>query len=246
MKILKLLTRILSIIQYCNIFNLHKFSFNIDEYVNWVEVGAVTPVKNQGNFGTCWAFPITGAIEGLNFIKSNKLISLSEEALVNNDYPDLGIYGGNYHKAIKLIVNNGGYLPSEKEWPYNINNPIKKNYKKIINYNNPIPSMKITGIKKINNNNYALKQAIKKQPVCIYINGYSKLFTSYKLGIYNLTIYNNVDHGVLLVGYDTAKDYWLIKNSWGEKWGENGYMRVSMKNNPYFEAFVPIANNKPL
>ena len=168
------------------------------------------------------------------------------EALVNNDKSDNGINGGNDDKAIKWIAKNGGYLPSENDWPYSINNPIEINCKKITDYNNPVPDVKITGVKKINKNNAALIQAVLKQPVGIYIDASDDRIMSYKSGIYTSSIYKNTDHAVLLVGYNIAKDYWLIKNSWGKQWGENGYIRVSMENNPYFEAYVPIANNEPL
>jgi len=188
--------------------------------VNWVTFGAVTPVKNQGNCGSCWSFSSTGALEGLNFIKNKDLQSYSEQFLVDCDHLSFGCFGGSMYRAFEYVQAHG--IPLEQNYPYVAKNERCK--KKI-----PGPYFKNTGIVSVKEDEGQLMAAIALQPVSIAIE--ADEIVHYTTGIFNNPdCKDNLDHGVLAVGYGTTtdgKDYWLVKNSWGPDWGEAGYIRFA-------------------
>lgn len=186
--------------------------------IDWREKGAVTPVKNQGKCGSCWAFSTTGALEGANFIKSGNLESFSEQYLVdcskNGNY---GCEGGEMTNAFTFTQKNG--IPLEKDYPYKaVDQRCKKNVKK---------AFKNSSWKKVTKNSSShLRAALLTTPISIGIEADEIL--SYSGGIFdNKSCGNNLDHGVLLVGFGESQGhkYWLVKNSWSTNWGEGGYIR---------------------
>ena len=196
-------------------------------------------IKVKG--GTCWTFSTTGALEGYNYIKTNKLISLSEQILIDSDNIFKcgagGITGGGYPSyAFDWIIKNSGYLPSEKEYPYISGNCISKNKKSLpIKYKNPTTNI-ITKKIYVPRSEQALMKAVNKQPISICIDINMPEFSSYKSGVFMDGHSAEINHTMLLVGYGTDSktklDYWLVKNSWGTSWGENGYIRIIRGNNP--------------
>lgn len=191
--------------------------------VDWREKGAVTHVKDQANCGSCWSFSATGSIEGINVITNGKLLNISEQQLIDcsTDYGNNGCEGGSMDLAFKYVIKNG--LCSEKEYPYTAQEGSCEECDTVVN---------ITGYQDITSNDEkALKRVVSQQPVSVAIQANSRSFQMYSSGIYSdLSCGNQLDHGVLIVGYGYDlfhdMDYWIVKNSWGPNWGENGYIRM--------------------
>ncbi|XP_022896030.1 probable cysteine protease RD19B isoform X2 [Olea europaea var. sylvestris] len=204
---------------------------------DWRDHGAVTPVKNQGSCGSCWSFSTTGALEGANFLATGKLVSLSEQQLVDCDHEcdpeekgscDSGCNGGLMNSAFEYTLKAGGLMP-EEEYPYSGSDhgacKFDKNKvaAKVANFS--VVSLDEDQIAANLVKNGPLAVAINAVFMQTYIGGVSCPYICSK----------HLDHGVLLVGYGSAgyapirmkeKPFWIIKNSWGEKWGEKGYYKI--------------------
>ena len=189
--------------------------------IDWRNRNAVTTVKNQENCGSCWSFSAIGALEGLRSIKHNQLESLSEQQLIDCSTANNGCHGGTMQMAFEYIINNGG-ICSNESYPYLAEENICKNNCKILKYTN-ISSCKNI----IPKNEKILLSYLSKQPISVAIQADTINFQHYKEGIFNdINCYTGeLDHGVLLVGYDEEK--LIVKNSWGNEWGENGYINLA-------------------
>ncbi|CAI9110220.1 OLC1v1010213C2 [Oldenlandia corymbosa var. corymbosa] len=198
-------------------------SDELPESVDWRKKGAVSPIKNQGNCGSCWAFSTIAAVEGINSIVTGELITLSEQELVDCDKGyNSGCNGGLMDYAFKFIISNGG-IDTETDYPYKGRDgtcdPNRKNSK----------AVSIDGFEDVPpNDEKALQKAVAHQPVSVAIEASGRAMQLYKSGVFTGGCGESLDHGVVVVGYGTenGKDYWIVRNSWGTNWGENGYLRM--------------------
>jgi len=174
--------------------------------------------------GSCWAFSATGGLEGAYFLKYKKLVSMSEQQLVacSKNGGNSGCRGGLPESGMDYVKENG--IMSESDYPYRG----FLYYKCYYNADKTIPNSKLSSYVKVEQKNSdALKAAVALSPVSIGID--ASQLQSYSSGIYNnKSCTDNMDHGVLIVGYgeDNGMKYWLVKNSWGGSWGEKGYFRI--------------------
>merc|ERR1711920_611689 len=198
---------------------------SVDE-IDWREKGAVTPVKDQGMCGSCWSFSSTGAIEGASFIKHGQLVSLSEQEFIDCDTVDLGCNGGLMDQAFEFDESSGG-LCSEDDYPY----LAEQEDMCMSSSCTPVPGSVVTTFTDvIPNDVQALMDAITLQPVSVAIQADQMEFQLYESGVFDFEdCGTEIDHAVLAVGYGTedGEDYFLIKNSWGETWGDSGYIKLA-------------------
>jgi C1A family cysteine protease len=192
--------------------------------IDWRQKGAVTSVKDQGQCGSCWTFSSTGAVEGAWAIAKGQLVDLAEQELVDCAtglaYGSHGCNGGQMEGAFKFIIENGQCALSS--YPYTAKDGSCQKCSAVAHISS------CSDVKP--NDQISLKAAVAQQPVAIAISADTKLFQSYSSGVITSpSCYTSLDHGVLIVGYGTenGQDYWLVKNSWSDTWGDKGYVKIA-------------------
>jgi C1A family cysteine protease len=176
------------------------------------------------NTGSCWAFSAVAALEGIHKLKNGTLISLSEQELVDCDTKAFGCNGAKaVEDAFDFIISNHG-LATESDYPYvGVDGTCNKEEESI-------HAATMTGYEKVpTNNESALLIAAANQPVSVTIEAAGNDFMFYSGGVFTGLCGTDLDHAVAVVGYGKTNDgmkYWLVKNSWGTSWGEEGYIRM--------------------
>ncbi|KAF4661988.1 hypothetical protein FOL47_006471 [Perkinsus chesapeaki] len=206
---------------------------DLPESVDWREKGYVTPVKNQGHCGSCWAFSTTGALEGLNKNMTGKLVSLSEQELLDCSRPlgNQGCKGGLMDKAFDYVELNG--LESEDDYKYTgvdfstCQSDKEKDVVKAhtISFQDVQP----------NSASSLLAALADNGPVSVCVDASDAVFQHYESGVITSGCGTRLDHGVLAVGYrrtaQNSRDnvpYFIVKNSWGDDWGDRGYLKIAI------------------
>jgi len=192
-----------------------------DSY-DWREHGAVNAIKDQGQCGSCWAFSTVANVEGVGQVETGKLLSLSEQQLMDCDTSDGSCQGGLPSNAFQYMIDNSMGLEGESAYPYKA---ADGTCSKVSSQEKAF----ITAWHQISSDETQIAAAVQQYgPLSIGIN--ANTFQNYQSGVANPTFCNPraLDHGVAIVGFgtDSGKAYWTIRNSWGSSWGEKGYIRM--------------------
>ena len=200
---------------------------------DWRDRGLVTPVRDQGSCGSCWAFSTVANLEGIYYKMKGQVVDLSEQILVDCDTLDSGCNGGLMEYAFTWLKENG--IETEEDYPYTgKKGKCNADPSKYID-------MKVTGYRKLGRSTSTWspvdEEEIKEflyetNPLSVALN--ANLLVYYTEGVLDVPASqcpaSGINHAVTLVGYghdtESDKDYWTCKNSWGENWGESGYFRI--------------------
>ena len=200
---------------------------DLPESFDWREKGVVTPVKSQGDCGSCWSFATAATMESQYLLKTNKTLIMSEQQLIDCDKRNKGCRGGVMNKAYEYLMNNG--MMSAEDYPYEENDEETQcRYQE----DKAVMKVKSWGFSGTQDEEEIKALLIEKGPLSGAVNAFPLMF--YAGGIFDpwfdFLCPSTINHAITIVGYGTdgTTPYWIIKNSWGESWGENGYFRLAL------------------
>jgi len=209
--------------------NVKKLDVDVATSVNWVTKGVVAPIKDQGQCGSCWAFSAVGAMESLHAITKGSIVTLSEQQLVDcaGAEGNQGCEGGLMDQAFQYVMDNKG-ITTETAYPYTATDGTCK----CTSANACSDAVDISSFTDVAaNSSSALIAAINLQPISVAVDASGMDWQFYSGGVVtDAACGTELDHGVIAVGYDTgaSQPYYLVRNSWGASWGEQGYIRIGI------------------
>ncbi|KRX09275.1 hypothetical protein PPERSA_05944 [Pseudocohnilembus persalinus] len=204
----------------------------LPDKVDWVKKGAVYATQNQGHCGSCWAFATIGGLQGLRYINEGVLELLSAQQVtscVDPIYLDNkveGCGGGEARYAYNYTSING--IETWESYPYaNFNGgvaaPCEYNKKDVVFYNDGLGEIAPQDVE-------GIKENLANQPLTIAVDASALVFQFYSKGIITSNCGTDLNHAILLVGYDLTEEtpYWTVQNSWGTTWGEKGFGKIAI------------------
>ncbi len=205
--------------------------------VDWRTQGVVSPIQDQSHAGTCYSFGTSCAVETALAIKTGVLTKLSEQQIVDcstikNGGPNFGVGGGQIAPTFEWIGKVGG-LCTEQAYPY-----VSGTTGKTGTCQNTCSKVSGSAVKSVVNvkpkSDTDMMTALSKTVVTIAVEGDESTFQLYKSGVFTGKCGTNLDHAVALVGYGSQSglDYYILRNSWGQSWGQSGYMLIGKGNDP--------------
>lgn len=202
--------------------------------VDWRTQGAVNPVKDQGQCGSCWAFASTAVMESAHFIYEGMLYSLSEQNLVSCSFlqKNLGCNGGWYYYAWTYAENHK--LEEESAYPYSSGTTTKSGS---CMYNSSLGMVGSVNQTDVSPDTDSIMTAISQQPQAVAIQADTTYFQSYVSGVLTdmQACGTTIDHAVTAVGYGTDPTYggyYIVRNSWSASWGDAGYVNIGQADSP--------------
>lgn len=185
---------------------------------DWRERDGVTAARHQGDCGGCWAFAAAGAVEGLLRIYDDRVTDLSEQQALDCNTAGYGCDGGWMTGAYRLWQTEGAL--SEALHPY------RGEDHGTCPGPPPQPEASVLTWSAVHSTQAAIKRALLAGPVAVGMHVYAD-FQHYGGGVYDHDGSDEINHAVLLVGWDDVLGAWILKNSWGERWGEGGFAYVA-------------------
>ncbi|VDO69610.1 unnamed protein product [Heligmosomoides polygyrus] len=207
-----------------------RLDFERPPEMDWTKQGKLTPVKDQGQCGSCWAFATVASVEAAYAIKTGNLTRLSEQEMIDCDSQNSGCQGGYRPFAMNFVKQNG--LMKEDEYPYRGNDHnqclLKKDAERVF----------IKSHTMLSTNEEVIASWIATNGPATFGMNVTKSMYSYRSGIFSPSqeeceAHSLGSHALTLVGYGTesGQAYWLVKNSWGSRWGQNGYFQLARGQN---------------
>lgn len=190
---------------------------------NWIDQGVTTPVKDQGQCGSCWAFSSTEAVETAYAIKSGKLLVLSPQQLVDCSKTNSGCNGGLQNRAFKYLEKTPQC--TESSYPYTAKDGTCHDCTGVV--------PKLVSYVSVKADETEMASALLVTSLAVAIEADQKQFQAYTSGVLDFDCGTNLDHAVNIEGMGTedGKDYWLVRNSWSADWGDKGYIKMARGKN---------------